>query len=494
MTTPWPERPWPEAVPQYVTARNLDRDTLGPEVQAVARRLGYEPMPWQCSMWDTMYELDDKGHLWYREVRRTVPRQSAKTTATLIESVDRMLHSVQRGWGDRPLAIFTAQHASDAREKMVEDWMPQIEYSSDLEGMLLDGECKKGFAKGNGKEAIKWAGGGRMITFPPNTVGAHGKTSDLVTIDEAFAFADNRAEQGARHTMITRPSPQIVIQSTAGTVDSTYFKGKVDNGRERVEANDPTNRVYYIEYSIAPGQDINDPATWPTFMPALGYTIQMENVQIEHDTLDADEFFRAYGNGWTHSSKQIIPAEKWAACYAPKSFRSGKVWMSVDAAPGAGGTGRSASVSIASWRDNEIHVEVIAYGPGISWVPDKIAELTRKHTVQSLWIDPTGPIRQVLPDIRDKSMATIEVVDAPTMASACGRFHQAVLDRKVRHRSQNMLEAAVAGAASRTLEDAWAWKRRSSTADISPLVTCTLAHWAAAINGERGLITMATGR
>jgi phage terminase large subunit-like protein len=490
---PWPKRPWPEAVPRYVTPRNPDRDTLGPQVVQVCRDLGYEPMPWQRDVWDTQYELDDRGRLWYREARITVPRQSAKTTSTLVRQVHRCRYSEELGWGERPVCAFTAQHASDARDKMVNEWMPTVARSPYVE-LLRGGSTEKGFLRSNGKESIKWENGGRMITFPPSATGAHGGVFDLVDIDEGFAFADNRAEQGARHAMITRKSPQIVIQSTAGTAESTYFREKVDDGRERVERQDPNERVYYVEYSVGPEDDIHNPEHWPRWMPALGYTIDIDHVQIEHDTLDPAEFYRAYGNGWTASSKQIIPADKWAHCYAPKSFREGKVWMSVDAAPGTGGVGRSASVAVASWREREIHVEVIAHGPGIAWVPGKIGALTRKHHVQSLWIDPTGPIRQVLPDIRDTSMAIIEVVDASTMAAACERFHQAVLDRTVRHRNQPMLEAAVQGAAKRVLDDSWAWKRRTSTSDISPLVACTLAHWAAAINGERGLIMMATGR
>ena len=490
----WPDTGHPPAVPRYVTPRNLDRPTLGHELVDVARALGYEPMPWMVSMWETMYEYErvgDVDKLWYREARRTVPRQSAKTTASLIEQVHRMLYGQQHGWGARPVAAFTAQHASDARDKMVNEWFPVIEFS-ELVPELLGGTVEKGFLRSNGKEAIKWANGGRMITFPPNATGAHGQTLDEVVIDEAFAFPDNRAEQGARHAMITRKSPQIVIQSTAGTADSVYLRGKVDDGRRRVLEGDQ-GHVYFVEYSVGPDDDINNPDHWWRWMPALGYTIDVEAVMLEHDGMkdNPDEFYRAFGNGWTGSSTQIIPAAAWAACFAEKTPRDGgAVWMAADAAPGLGGRGRSASIAVASWRGAEIHVEVIAYDTGIAWLADKIGELTRAAAVSMLYIDTTGPIGQVVPDIKLKSAAPLEIVDTKTMANACGRFHQGVLDRIVRHRDQDMLNAAVEGAARRTLDDLWAWKRRTSTSDISPLVAVTLAAWGAAINGERGLIGM----
>lgn len=493
MASAWPATGHDPAVPRFVTPRNFDRPTLGYELVDTARALGYEPMTWMVSMWDTMYEYEQVGDvkkLWYREVRRTVPRQSAKTTASLIEQVHRMVYGGKHGWGTRPVSAFTAQHASDARDKMVNEWMPVVEFSS-LVDELLGGCVEKGFLRSNGKESIKWATGGRMITFPPNATGAHGQTLDVVVIDEAFAFPDNRAEQGARHAMITRKSPQIIIQSTAGTAESVYLRGKVDDGRARVLAGD-SGHVYYLEYSIGPDDDINNPEHWWRWMPALGYTIDIDAVMLEHDAMkgEPDEFYRAYGNGWTGSSNQIIPAADWAACYAAKTPRTGAVWMAVDVAPDPSGRARSASIGVASWRGTEIHVEVVAHGAGDNWVAEKIGELTRLTVVQMLYVDTTGPIGQILPDIRLKSAANLEIVDTKTMAAACGRFRNGVLDRVVHHRDQAMLNAAVEGAAKRTLDDSWAWKRRTSTADISPLVVVTLAAWGAAINGERGLPSM----
>jgi hypothetical protein len=65
------------------------------------------------------------------------------------------------------------------------------------------------------------------------------------------------------------------------------------------------------------------------------------------------------------------------------------------------------------------------------------------------------------------------------MAAACGRFYDAVVNRRVRHTDQVDMTAAVAGAATRKLGDAWAWSRSSSAVDISPLVAATLALWGA---------------
>lgn len=435
-------------------------------------------------MFDTLYELDDDGALWYTEARIATPRRSAKSTSMLVRHVHRMLRSEALCWGARPQAAATAQSAADMRDMMVNDWMPVVDAAQMP-------EWKRNLLS-NGKEAIEWNNGGRIITFPPNGKGGHGKTLDATDLDEAFAFVDGRAETGVRHAMDTRFSPQLVISSTAGTAESTYWRAKIEDGRERVLSGED-GHVYVLEYAAGPEDDVNNPDHWPRWMPALGYTVPMKRALSEHGVLSPEEWLRAWCNGWTGASSQIIPAAAWAACHAPKTPRTGKVWMSVDASPGVGGKGRSASIAVASWRGKKIAVQVIKHGAGLDWLADAIGELTRTNTVQLLYIDTTGDIKQVLPDIRRTAMAKIEVVDVGTMGAACGRFHQGVIDGVIQHLGQPMLDAAVEGADKRTLEDQWAWKRRSSTADISPLVAATLAAWGAAVNGERGPVLMYTG-
>jgi hypothetical protein len=54
-----------------------------------------------------------------------------------------------------------------------------------------------------------------------------------------------------------------------------------------------------------------------------------------------------------------------------------------------------------------------------------------------------------------------------------------VSERTVRHLGSLELRAAIHGAATRPLGDAWAWSRKGSSVNISPLVSSTIALWAA---------------
>jgi hypothetical protein len=75
-------------------------------------------------------------------------------------------------------------------------------------------------------------------------------------------------------------------------------------------------------------------------------------------------------------------------------------------------------------------------------------------------------------------------VSAGEHAQACGEFFDAAQQDRLRHLGSTELTAAVAGAATRNLGEAWAWARKKSSVDISPLVACTLAAWASAPAAE----------
>jgi len=75
--------------------------------------------------------------------------------------------------------------------------------------------------------------------------------------------------------------------------------------------------------------------------------------------------------------------------------------------------------------------------------------------------------------------AGVEVLKASArdQADACGVIFDYAKDAKLRHLGTKELRDALKGAAKRPLGDAWAWSRKNSTVDISPLVACTLALW-----------------
>jgi hypothetical protein len=66
----------------------------------------------------------------------------------------------------------------------------------------------------------------------------------------------------------------------------------------------------------------------------------------------------------------------------------------------------------------------------------------------------------------------------------CGRLVDMVVQAELAHLGSDELRDAIRGARSRPLGDAWAWSRKNSSVDISPLVAATLGLGAAAGIGQ----------
>jgi hypothetical protein len=110
-------------------------------------------------------------------------------------------------------------------------------------------------------------------------------------------------------------------------------------------------------------------------------------------------------------------------------------------------------------------------------------------------LDPVGPAGSLLPRLQDAGI-TVTEIGAREHSQACGAFYDLVMARDLRHIDQPQLNAAVAGARKRPLGDAFAWSRKASSVDISPLVAATLAVHARAAGREpsiyetRGLLVL----
>jgi hypothetical protein len=90
--------------------------------------------------------------------------------------------------------------------------------------------------------------------------------------------------------------------------------------------------------------------------------------------------------------------------------------------------------------------------------------------------DGAGPAASLLGQLAELKVE-VTTVSAKEQAQACGVFFDACEQETLRHLGTAELTAAVRGAAKRPLGDAWAWSRKASSVDISPLVGCTLALW-----------------
>jgi hypothetical protein len=439
--------------PRYATPRDPTRPTLGPSVAKVARALGRQLMPWQAQVADTALELDtDTGEWAYGVVVVTVPRQAGKTTLTLPVTVHRGLTVPDaRTW-------YTAQRRQDARDVFMDG--AKLLRRSPLRTRLKIRES-------NGSEAYNWPTGAQHGIFAPGEDALHGKTNALVVVDEAWWFDALRGaalEQSIFPTFAT-VAGQLWIVSTAGTAESEWLRGYVDRGRAG------TPRLAYFEWSV-PDTGPVDPDTVWAHHPAVGYTLRRQAVEDAYRQMEPAGFARAWGNRWTTTAETVIAGPVWTAGARLVELPTSGVVMAYDIAV----DGTDATVCAAWSTPAGVHVEVAAHGPGYSWVPGRLADLTARWSQPAIGHDTRGPAPDVA-DTAGKAGLPLSPFGGRDYAAACAAFLSGLESGAVTYTPHEALDAAAAAASRRPLGDAWVWARRGAPASISALVAATLAAW-----------------
>jgi hypothetical protein len=105
------------------------------------------------------------------------------------------------------------------------------------------------------------------------------------------------------------------LRCSTGSVLSLLSRAKVDAGRNAAEVG-LTEGLAYFEWSAADDVDVTDPATWSSFMPALGITVEEKTIAADLASMRLAEWRRAYANQWPDESDQgwaVIPRDVWMA-------------------------------------------------------------------------------------------------------------------------------------------------------------------------------------
>lgn len=454
-----------ECLPRFATPRSPERNTRGHEVANVAKLLGMPLMAWQREVANVGLEVDDNGVPYYREIIVSVSRQSGKTSLVLSWMIHRALL-----WGSRQMVAYGAADGNAARKKLMTDQLPII-HDSKLGPALTE------VRRAAGQEALVFRNDSRIEVFGSAASSGHGRSLDLAIADEVWHDSDDRREQALIPAMATRPEAQLVVISTAGTDESIYLRRKVEAGRQAVTEG-KTSDICFIEYAADENAPIDDPNTWRSCMPALGYTISEKVVAHALKTMEEDEFRRAFLNQWTAKTERVIPTAAWERVLADVA-PDGALVFGVDINPQ-----RSfASIAVV---DREGRAELGQYGAGTSWVVGRIKELASKWN-SPVALDESGPAGSLVPELEACGVQVIKVAGRD-LASACGLIYDAIGDEKLHIRNAmpmvEHLTAAVDAARRRPLGDAWAWTRKDTASDISPLVALTVAYWAACSTNE----------
>lgn len=283
-------------------------------------------------------------------------------------------------------------------------------------------------------------------------------------IDEAWSDTDDRREQSLLPGMVTKPSAQILVTSTAGTVESSYLRRKVEAGRAAVDAG-VTEGIAYFEWSAPDDADPDDVETWWGCMPALGHTITEEVVSHARRSMSDGEFRRSFLNQWTTADERVIPEAVWLAVCKSDVAPGDGLTLGVDATPD-----RTFAAIVATDRTGRC--ELVDHRRGTGWVADRASELAHKWNAEVV-VDLSGPLGGLVETLK-LARRRVYGMQPREVAYATGTMYDRVADGQLQIRSNQSFDRAVAGAQRRPVGDGWVWARRSTDTDISPLVALTL--------------------
>lgn len=316
---------------------------------------------------------------------------------------------------------------------------------------------------------MRFRHGGRISFIARSRTSGRGLTGDLLVFDEAQDLSDEMQE-ALLPTISARPGSQAWYFGSAPLSSSEVMHRIRRRGRAGTD-----DRLAYLEWSADPEANLDDRDAWAQANPALGVRILEEHIESERAQMSPEGFARERLSISPDvvDGESVIPAEDWAAC-AGQTGIAGPVAFALDVAPSRS----TASFSVAGAANvGGLHVELVDRRPGTDWLVARAAELQAEHG-GVLAIAAGSPAASLLLDLEAAGVRTLEVSTADH-AKACGLLFDAVVQHDLHHLDQPELNTAVAGAAQKLYGDSWLWARRQSQVDITPLVSVTLALWAA---------------
>jgi hypothetical protein len=423
-------------------------------------------MPWQDDAVDVALEIDpDTGLFAYSDVLVKVPRQAGKTLLVGVAAEHRCLSRRDaRVW-------LTAQTGRDAADWLRDEHLPLLESAAALSGRYTR-------RLSSGAESVRWPGLGSIFrVFPPIRDALHGKQSDLVFVDEAWAHTADVGEAlmlAIGPTQATRPGAQVWVLSAEGDDASTFLHAWTDRAAAAVEA-DTGRGLCVVSYGVPADLDATDPEVVARYHPAVGHTIDVDFLRAELERIGGPAFARAYGNRRTGARSAVIDPTAWSALtrpLAPPTTR--RVALGFDVDPDS--TGGSLA---AAWRDGDgrLRVQLRSHLGGVAWLPDAVAEHYRRWSPTRVAYDPAGPAGATA-DRLARAGRQLMPLSGRDYAAACSAFLDAVRDGALAHDGAPAVDLAVAAADRRQVGDAWVWDRRTAAVALSPLIALTLAAWA----------------
>lgn len=479
------QHPRIRVVPPYITS-------AGVEAIEVSRLAGLSLDPWQeLALMDACGQRPD-GKWSAFEVGGDVPRQNGKGT---IQEARELAGAFSF---EEKLLIHSA-HEQITSSEHFRRLLDLIEGVPEFDQRVLK------VVRGKGSEAIELRGGQRILFKTRTHTGGRGLTGDYVGLDEAMILP-------AAVTGVLVPT--MAARSLHGNPQLWYWGSQVDQmkhehgivfARLRERALAGADRVMFIEWSadlrrwledrglpfdperpeidqITP-EFLDDRDEWARANPGLGIRISLEHIGNERGALGSREFaVERMGiidpPDTSEEADRVIAQEAVTAARETDESKhiTGRYTYSLD----VNWDRTWGAISVAGRRDDgHSQVAVVEHRRGTGWIVEQCCELYGNSPDAVFAVDARGPAAPLITELETLKIPLV-LASSDDYGNACASFVTAFEDGTVRFPApQPELEAAIGMGRKQKMGDRWKWSRASATgADITPLVSCTLAHWA----------------
>lgn len=488
--------------------RELNEDTsLGFAVIYFAEHvLGVDLLPWQKWLFihalEIVGDFEGEWHFRFRTVLVLVARQQGKTMMSEILALFFLY-----GLGVN-LVIGTSTNL-DAAEEVWDGVVDIAETNDELAAEIED------IKRSSGRKTITLTGRRRYRITAANRKGARGKSGDLILLDELREHQDYSAWSAVTKTTMARPNALVWCMSNAGDGSSVVLRNLRLKAHARIgdpdgickaigdsavdteefeELDDDSLGIF--EWSAHPNADKHDREEWRLANPSLGYGFVTERALASACATDPDDVFKTecLCQWVTAAVVPPFPVGAWEAGIDNDSFIApdSPLWFGVDVSDDR----TRASIAVCGLRpDRKMHAELVEYRPGVGWLQQWFAERAPRYHGMRVAMQAKGSPVAAMKEIIE-AVDGVEVIpcQGADVAGWCGRLWDAVAacdknnasdSTPVYHRAQPALDLAANIASTRPMGDgAWAWDRKKSLEDVSPLVAVTMAHGAATAIGR----------
>jgi hypothetical protein len=342
---------------------------------------------------------------------------------------------------------------------------------------------------GNGSQAIEFLSGQRVVYKARTAGGVRGfAKADLTVYDEAQHIkAEHVAASGP--AKLANPNAQSWYAGSGGLEASKQAwqlrKMALRGEGARLAYTEHTAEDVWVSEtgtvkSVRP-ENVMSRDVWVGAIPGYGIWVTDESLEALHLELGGDDelFAREALCVWdTEPGEEVgvIDLDEWStlADAAKDDYPGSQIvdrhCFALDVA-----ADRSwAAFGVAGRRsDGLLHVEVVETAKRTGWVVD-VGKALFEEWGLPIRVQKGSPAASFTDELRDAGVDVLEV-SVGEFGEAVGRFLDAVENKTLRHTRQGSLFGALKGAVLRSSGDASVWARRTSKADISPLVAVTLA-------------------